>query len=136
MKHLIDSDVVVEYLRARPSTLTLIQALNPSGLAVSLITYGEVYEGIYFGHNPPAQEQAFVDFLAGVTILPLDEPIMRQYARLRGQLRRAGTLIGDADTLIAATALYHNLTLVTGNVQHFNRVPGLVLLASPGSPAA
>ena len=53
---------------------------------------------------------------------------MKRFARLRGQLRQAGTLIGDADTLIAVTALHHDLTLVTGNVRHFNRIPNLVLL--------
>ncbi|MDQ2810105.1 MAG: type II toxin-antitoxin system VapC family toxin [Chloroflexota bacterium] len=40
-------------------------------------------------------------------------------------------LIGDADTLIAATALHHDLTLVTGNRRHFSRIPNLTLLTPP-----
>ena len=52
---------------------------------------------------------------------------MRRFALIRGDLRYRGELIGDPDILIAATALHHNLTLVTGNVRHFQRIAGLAL---------
>ena len=52
---------------------------------------------------------------------------MRRFAAVRGQLRRDGNLIGDMDLLIASTALVNNLTLVTRNRRHFDRVPGLEL---------
>jgi len=52
---------------------------------------------------------------------------MKQYARIRGVLRAQGQLIGDLDTLIAATALHHDLTLTTQNTRHFSRIPDLKL---------
>ena len=52
---------------------------------------------------------------------------MRRFARLRGELRQRGLLIPDPDILIAATALTHNLTLVTRNRRHFERIPDLPL---------
>jgi predicted nucleic acid-binding protein len=52
---------------------------------------------------------------------------MKRFARLRGELRRQGQLIPDPDLLIAATALQHDLTIVTRNVRHFQRIPGLKL---------
>lgn len=52
---------------------------------------------------------------------------MQRFARLRGDLRRKGQLIGDPDILIAATALHHDLMLVTRNLRDFQRVPGLTL---------
>ena len=131
MTYLIDTDVVIGYLNNRPRERALLGTLAPDGLTVSLITYGEVYEGIYYGADPRTHEQGFLAFLRWVTVLPLNKPIMKRYARLRGQLRRTGLLIGDADTLITATALHHDLTLVTGNVRHFSRVPGLALLPLP-----
>ncbi len=94
-----------------------------------MITYGEIYEGIYFGVNQTAHEQGFAAVLRWVDVLSLNRSIMKRYARLRGQLRQSGMLIGDADTLIAATALYYNLTLVTANTRHFSRIPQLILLA-------
>jgi predicted nucleic acid-binding protein len=55
---------------------------------------------------------------------------MERFAFIRGELRANGQLIGDADLLIAATALEHDLTLVTQNLHHFNRIPGLKLYQS------
>ncbi len=48
-------------------------------------------------------------------------------ADLWASLKQGGTLIGDNDIFIAATALHHGLALATGNVAHFSRIPGLIL---------
>ncbi len=64
-------------------------------------------------------------FLRGVTLFSTDEETARIFGRERGQLRRAGQIIGDMDLLIAATALQHNLTLLTNNRRHFERIEGL-----------
>ncbi|HZS01169.1 MAG TPA: type II toxin-antitoxin system VapC family toxin [Chloroflexota bacterium] len=55
----------------------------------------------------------------------MNKSIMREFAHIRGNLRASGMIIGDADIMIAATAIYHNLELVTRNVQHFHRIPHL-----------
>jgi predicted nucleic acid-binding protein len=124
---LVDTDRVADWLRGRPAAVRLLEELEPDGLAISLVTYGEVYEGIYYGRDPAGSERVFRQFLRGVDMLPLTRPIMRRFARLRGDLRRRGQLIGDPDALIAATALHHGLALVTGNRAHFRRIPDLRL---------
>ncbi len=58
-------------------------------------------------------------------MLPFDEPAARTYAELRAELERGGRPLDEPDLRIAAIALSRNLTLVTGNVRHFNRVPSL-----------
>ncbi len=60
-----------------------------------------------------------------VTVLPYDALAAETYGEIRATLAAAGRPLADADLQIAATALVHGLTLVTGNVQHFERVPGL-----------
>ncbi len=127
MRHLVDTDAVADWLNNRPEAVSLLPALEPEGLAISLITYGEVYDGIYYGRDPRAAEQAFLRFLRGVTVLPLTRTIMKHFARIRGQLRRQGLTVQDPDLLIAATALTHGMTLVTRNLRHFQRVPNLVI---------
>ena len=62
-----------------------------------------------------------------LAVLPFDEGAARQYGQLRAQLEQQGTPIGDADMRIAAIALANDLTVVTGNVRHFERVPSLVV---------
>lgn len=127
MSYLIDTDVVANWLKGRQDEVTLLSSLGSDELAISLITYGEIYDGIYYGRNPEANERIFQQFLRWVEVLPLNRSIMKQFAQIRGQLRRSGQLIGDPDLLIAATALYHDATLVTHNTRHFNRVPLLKL---------
>lgn len=58
-------------------------------------------------------------------ILPLIESSIERFANIRGRLRAQGQLIGDADILIAATALEHDLVLVTQNLNHFRRINDL-----------
>lgn len=125
MTYLVDSDRVAEYLKGRSEGISLLNALAPQGLAISLISYGELYEGIYYGRDPRGAELGFRRFLRVVDVLPLTRAIMRRFAHLRGQLRGQGLLIPDPDLLIAATALQLNLILVTGNLRHFQRIPGL-----------
>jgi tRNA(fMet)-specific endonuclease VapC len=127
VNYLIDSDWVIEWLKGRQPAIALIDSLRNQDLAISLVTYAEVYEGIFFGRDPVAAEQGFREFQRDVSVLPLSEPVMLRVARLRGELRREGRLIADADLLIAATALDDDRTLITRNTRHFQRVRGLRL---------
>ena len=47
MKYLVDTDRVADWLNGRPEAVRLLSALRADGLAISLITYGEIYDGIY-----------------------------------------------------------------------------------------
>ena len=127
MTILVDTDWVVDYLKAKQTAVDLLDSLVTEGLAISLITYGEIYEGVYYGHNPRQHEQGFLGFLRGVDVLSISRPIMSEFARIRGELRARGQLIGDLDLLIAATALHHGLPLLTNNSRHFRRISQLTL---------
>ena len=63
MKYLIDSDWVADALKGRPDAASLLSQLAPQGIAISTITYGEVYEGIYYGSDPIRYERVFRQFL-------------------------------------------------------------------------
>jgi predicted nucleic acid-binding protein len=95
---------------------------------VSVITVSELLHGIHRGRDPNIiktrsnfVEQVIVRFPA----LVADIATARIHARLWADLETAGTPIGAHDTWIAATCLQYGLTLVTGNVREFQRVPGL-----------
>ena len=113
MSYLLDSDIVANALKGRQSDIDLVKRLSSESLFISLITYGEIYEGIYFGRDPKNDEKIFQQFLRNVDVLPLSRIIMKRFARIRGQLRKAGTIISDNDLLIGATALQYSLTVVT-----------------------
>ncbi len=66
-------------------------------------------------------------FRARFRCLPFDQAAAEEYGRLRAYLEARGTPIGHEDTQTAAIALANDLTVVTGNVRHFQRVPGLAV---------
>ncbi len=127
MTYLLDTDYVADYLVGRPDATALLDILSEQGSAISLITLGEIYEGIYFGRDPHKSEEGFQRFLRLVDVLPLNDTIARQFARIRGELRRTGRIIGDFDILIGATALHHNLILVIRNIKDYQRIHQLSL---------
>ncbi len=125
--YLIDSDRTIDWLKGSRDAVAFLGALQ-GPLYLSLISLGEIYEGIYASTQPDGDEAVFLAFLRQVELLQVSRPIMQRFAEVRSDLRRAGLRIGDMDLLIAATALHHNLTLVTRNVRDFEKVRGLRLL--------
>ncbi|MGA2225209.1 MAG: type II toxin-antitoxin system VapC family toxin [Syntrophobacteraceae bacterium] len=123
--HLIDTDWIIHYLLGEDHITQELRRLRSDGLAVSVISLAEVYEGVFYSRDPKTSLKGFKDFLEGVSILGVDEDICSVFAKERGRLRREGSLIGDFDLLIASTCLSHDLTLLTNNVRHFERVNGL-----------
>ena len=129
--YLIDTDWVVDCLNDQEPAVRTLAALSGDGLAVSLISYGELYQGAHYGRDPQAQIEGLREFLQDKDLLALTERTMEHFAVVRGQLtRQLRQQIGDLDLLIAATALEHNLTLVSRNVRDFQHIPGLKLYQS------
>ncbi len=131
MTYLVDTDWVADWLKGRPAAVTLLRALAPAGLTMSAVTVAEIYEGIYYGRDPAGQERVFRQLRRFVITVPISQTVLKRFARERSALRARGLLIGDFDLLIAAMALVHHSTLVTRNVRHFSRIPGLLLYQVP-----
>jgi predicted nucleic acid-binding protein len=108
-----------------PTAVNLLGQLRQEGLAVSIISSGELFEGAISAPDQASKLARFRRFLARLALLPLDDATMERFARLRADLRRRGQFSPDLDLLIAATALHHDLTLLTRNVRHFHRIPEL-----------
>ena len=125
IQYLLDTDWVIHYLNEHQGIVQRLDALLDDGLGLSIISLAELYEGVYYSRDPEGDEQDLNDFLRGVTILGIDEAVCKIFGRQRGRLRAEGLLIGDTDLLIAATALQYNLTLLSNNRRHFERIEGL-----------
>lgn len=125
--YLADSDRVADFLKGRPDATALFRALLDDGMAISIITFAEVYEGIYFGQNRNRHEAVFRELVRGVRVIGINRSVAREFATIHGTLRMQGQLIPPSDVFIAATAIHYGPTLVTRNVRHFQRIPGLAL---------
>jgi tRNA(fMet)-specific endonuclease VapC len=107
--------------------LGALDRLAGSPVYISYVALGEVYEGTFRFSNPQAHLTSFRYFLGFSRMLGLDDQIMKRFAETRAFLRRRGQGIADLDLLIAATALHHDLTLLTFNQRHFARIADLKL---------
>ena len=130
---LLDTSLVAAYLRGRSGAVALISPWIASGeAATSIIVYGEAIEYIS-GFSTPGRWQVALRAHSGtMPVFDLTYAIMERYANLRRAMRPplGPGLIGDMDTLIAATTLAHDRTLVTLDGD-FSRVPGLSIMLLP-----
>lgn len=124
---ILDSNTISYYFRGDPQVVPRLQALSPVDVGVPVIVEYELRYGLL--RLPPEAAHprlaALTALLRPMQVLPFDSECAAHAARLRAELEVAGTPIGPHDTLIAATALRHQATLVTRNVREFSRVPGL-----------
>lgn len=107
------------------SLTEMVRRIRPEGLALSVISYGEVTDGVLGSVNLLRDLSRWRDFLAGCDILNVTLPIADRWAELRKYLRERGQTVGDNDLLVAATAQHFGMKVVTRNVRHFGRIPGL-----------
>lgn len=129
MKYLVDTDWIIQFLRGQKQAVEVLSRLYDESFAISIISFAEVYEGIYRfeGVKRKELEANFQDFLTGIHILDIDENVAGIFAEKRAKLRRENKLIDNFDLLIGSTALYYNLELITYNVKHFGRIENLKL---------
>ena len=123
----LDSNTISYYFRGDPQVVPRLQALRPADLGVPAIVEYELRYGLMRLPTTEAAPRlaALALFLMPLQVLPFDAECAAHAARIRAELEAVGTPIGPHDTLIAATALRHQATLVTRNVREFSRVPGL-----------
>lgn len=136
MKYLVDTTWGIDYLTGQKAADDLFTALMPGGLAISVVTFSEVYEGIYGSRNPKRAEATFSTFLRKGAVLGVSRGVAKRNGLVRMELRRQRREVTHRafDILIAATALEHDLTLVTRNLTHYDDIPSLRLY-QPGRDA-
>jgi predicted nucleic acid-binding protein len=96
-------------------------------LHVSVVSIGELMTWGLRKKASPNRLPGLLDFMKGIDILPVTPPIADEYGRLRAALLDAGRPTPQMDLWIAATAIYHGLTLVSHNTRDFAHIPGLKL---------
>lgn len=93
---------------------------------ISEITLAELKYGALFSQKPKKHIEEIEKLLEFIRVIPITSSI-DLYAQEKARLRRAGMLIDDFDLMIGCTAISNDLTLVTNNTRHFNRLQGLKL---------
>jgi tRNA(fMet)-specific endonuclease VapC len=144
---LFDTDVLSAVAKRHPPERLLEKLARTPAVAqfTSAVNAAEIYAGIFRmggaddagvkgGGNDRSRRETpqrrllrYVEeqIFARLTILPFDREAARVYGELRATLERKGRPRFEPDLQIAAIALRHGLTIITGNVRHFSGIPGL-----------
>lgn len=122
----LDTDILSTIMRQNPVVIPKARAyLAKHGqFTFSIITRYEILRGLK-AKGANKQTMLFDNFCARNTILPLTDEAVVKATEIYADLRGRGVLIGDADILIAASALVRGLGVVTNNENHFQRIRDL-----------
>lgn len=123
---LLDTDILSAYMRREPIVVKHIQDYLRvyDQFDISVLTGYEIVRGLK-ARGATTKITQFRKLRSANNVLPLTDDIIERATDIYADLHRRGELIGEMDTLIAATALVYDLVVVTNNERHFNRIPGL-----------
>lgn len=125
MTYVVDANVLSEATKPAPdSRVVNWLRQNERELVIDPVILGEIRFGILLlpaGRRRRRLERWFNEGVAGVVCLPWDAATGLRWARLLARLRASGQSMPVKDSLIAATALTHGLTVATRNVRGFRK---------------
>ena len=122
--YLLDTCIMIPLFKGKNGIQERIVSVGIGRCCISELVLAELLVGAY--KSGRRSEMECIRFARETfTVLPLSSEILDAYARLRARLEAPGLRIDRLDLLLAATALENDAVLVTHNVQHFSRIPGL-----------
>lgn len=128
-KILIDTTVLIDFLRGNPEATAFILEHESDGLlATTVINSFEVYIGAYRSRYQENNLRLVTDLVSRLHIIPLSPHVSRRAAEICSQLEKKGTSVDFKDLLIGVTALEEGYHLKTNNQKHFMHIPGLTVL--------
>ena len=113
--HLIDSDILISYLKGKERAVSLMGELCRDGIpSVSSLSYFEIWASVL-----PHEKRSVSRLFSSLEILSVDSAVAEQAGAYFNHYRSTGITLGRIDALIAATAKCHDLILVTMNIKDF-----------------
>ena len=124
--YMLDTNMCIYIIKKRPiSLLEKFNSIPKNNLCISVVTYAELEYGVERSSSKKMNQSIIKDFVSHLTVFSWDMDAARQYGKIRSNLEKKGTPIGNMDLLIAAHALSQKCTIVSNNLREFKRVKDL-----------
>lgn len=126
-KFVLDTDICIYWLKGDQAIESRLQAIGLDKVYITFITEGE----LFFGAHKSAQKDKNLALIRGlmqkIKTLHTTEGIPALYGKIKADLAIKGQPLADPDLFIACLAIYNHAVLVSNNIKHFKRIPGLKL---------
>ena len=124
MIYLLDTDTVSHIVRNHPPVIKNLIQHEDDEICISAVTNAE----LFYGLEKKKSERLFIEvrsIIGKCSIIDFDEPQSEIYGKIRVELEKSGSPLGDMDMLIASAALSIEAILVTHNIKHFSKIRGI-----------
>jgi len=125
--YLLDTDTIIFNLKGSLAVRKNLLLHINDPIKVSVITLMELYYGAYKSRQVTGNLAKIKTIEQSLEVIPVWIESVEIYGMLKSKLEKSGSRLDDFDLIIAACAMAHNLTLVTNNEKHFQRIEGLKL---------
>jgi tRNA(fMet)-specific endonuclease VapC len=125
--YLLDTDTLIYSLKGDPAVVENLQRHRRDPMVVSVVSLMELYYGAHKSQRVESNLAKVRAIEGAFRVLALGAESTETFGSLKAYLDATGLRVDDFDLCLAATALCHNLVLVTNNTKHFERIGGLRL---------
>ena len=126
-KYLIDSDILIYFLKGKQEVVERLSQIPIDDLYISRINYTELIYGAYNSSKINQNLKVIEPFLDSFKVLEFTKISSLIFAKEKARLKKNGNIIADMDLMIASIAIENDCTLISNNIKHFNRVQNLKL---------
>ena len=128
MRYMLDTNICSYILKSHPlSVKAHFEQVGTRDLCISTVVLAELYYGAARHPKGPTIRKEIDEFVSRLAVIPWDETAADHYGQIRSGMEKDGKPIGAMDMMIAAHARSQEATLVSNNIRHFNKVPGLLI---------
>lgn len=125
--YLLDTDTIIYNFKGHDAVVKNLQAHIHDPIKISIVTLMELYYGAYKSRMVESNLAKIKALENALEIIPSGLESAEIFGIFKSKLEKQGTPLDDFDLMIASSAIANNLTLVTNNVRHFERIEGLKL---------
>ncbi len=124
--YMLDTNMCIYIIKKRPiGLLEKFNSIPKNSLCISVVTYAELQYGVERSSSKKMNQKIIKDFISRLIVLSWDMDAAGQYGKIRSNLEKKETPIGNMDLMIAAHALSQKCIIVSSNLREFKRVEGL-----------
>ena len=125
MKYILDTDILIYFLKGHQSIVEKVSVVSRSNLSTTIINHAELLYGAYNSTKKEQNLKKIQEFLKEIKVLEFTSTASLLFAEHKAQLKKQGAILADMDLMIASIVLANDGILITNNVKHFEKIKKL-----------